>query len=412
MPQLSDDCFAFGNRLQTLEAALATIAAGIQPVTEPETVPAWAADGRILANDVHATVDLPPFANAAVDGYAVRLAEIGNPLPVLHRAAAGQPALPLRPGTAMRILTGAPVPQGADTVFMQEDATLDGDRVTFPSGLLFGANIRPSGEDIAAGTLALPAGHRLRPQDLALAAALGLATLSVRRPLRIALFSTGDELIDPPHPLASAQRWDSNRILLATLCRRAGAHVTDLGILPDRRAAIATALDDAAGSHDLLLTSGGVSTGDEDHVRAAVEQAGRLVFWRIAIKPGRPVALGQIGSAILLGLPGNPAAAFVTFLRIAAPVIATLSGSPPPGFPSHQITAGFTHRKKPGRREYLPVRLSPQGHAQLHPVAGAGILTALTAADGLIELPDDLTQVRPGDPVAYAPFTALLSTDR
>lgn len=414
MAQLSDDCFAFGGRLQTVDEAIARIAAGIPCVASPETVPLHLADGRILASAIIAPIDLPPFANAAVDGYAVRLIDAVAPLPVNARVAAGQAAAPHAPGTATRIFTGAPLPAGADTIFMQEDVTEQDGMVTLPLGLRPGANTRPAGEDIAAGAQALPAGRILRPQDVALAAALGFATLQVRRRVRVALFSTGDELVDPPTPPGPAQRWDSNRILLGLLCRRAGADVTDLGIMPDRRDTIAAALRDAAPGHDLVLTSGGVSTGEEDHVRAAVEQSGRLVFWRIAIKPGRPVALGQLhseheGGAVVLGLPGNPVAAFVTFVRIAAPVLAALGGAtyqPPRPLP---VSVGFTYRKKLARREYVRVRLDPAGIAQKHPVEGAGILTSLTDTDGLVELPDDLTAVRPGDPVGFIPFAALLA---
>ncbi len=409
MAQLSDDCFAFGGRLQTVDAALATIAAGVPCVAGTETVPLMQADGRVLAHDLVAPLDLPPFANAAVDGYAVRLIDLGTePLPIQGRLAAGAPAPPLQPGTAMRIFTGAALPPGADTIFMQEDVTLHNDQVLLPPGLRPGANTRPAGEDIGAGALALPAGRRLRPQDVALAAALGQATLTVRRPLRVALCSTGDELVDPPAPPGPAQRWDSNRVLLALLCRRAGAEVTDLGILRDRRDTIAAALAEAAPAHDLVLTSGGVSAGEEDHVRAAVEQAGRLVFWRVAIKPGRPVAMGQLDGALFLGLPGNPVAAFVTFVRIARPLLAALGGQEPPATQTLPVLAGFAYRKKPGRREYVRVRLGPGRVAHKHPVEGAGILTSLTQADGLVELPDDLTTVAPGDTLDFLGFASLL----
>ena len=407
MAQLSDDCFAFGGTLQTVDAALATIAAGVPCVAGIEHLPLLEADGRVLAADIVAPIDLPPFANAAVDGYAVRLSDVGaEPLPIVGRAAAGAPSGPLAPGTAMRIFTGAPLPPGADTIFMQEDVSLDGARVRLPAGLRMGANTRPAGEDVAAGATALPAGRVLRPQDIALAASLGLATIPVRRRIRVALFSTGDELVDPGTLPGPARRWDSNRVLLTLLARRAGAHVTDFGILPDRRDAIAAALAKAEW-HDLILTSGGVSTGEEDHVRAAVEQAGRLVFWRIAIKPGRPVAMGQIGQAVFLGLPGNPVAAFITFVRIAGPVIAALAGATPPALTAFPVQAGFAYRKKTGRREYVRVRLT-DGTAHKHPVEGAGILTSLTQADGLVELPDDATAVRPGDTVGFLPFSGLL----
>lgn len=409
MAQLSDDCFAFGGKLQSIDAALAVIAAGVPCVASTETVPLLEADARVLAEAVVAAVDLPPFPNSAVDGYAVRLADVeGQAVPVMGRLAAGAPATSLRPGTAMRIFTGAPMPDGADTVFMQEDVIEREGRVLLPEGLRPGANTRPAGEDIAQGALALPKGRVLRPQDVALAAALGLRTLLVRRRLRVALFSTGDELADPGAPLAPSQRWDSNRVLLAALCRRTGAVVTDLGILPDRPEAIVAALAAAAGLHDLVLTSGGVSTGEEDHVRTAVEAAGRLVFWRVAIKPGRPVAMGELGDALFLGLPGNPVAAFVTFVCLGRVLLAALAGAEPPQFRTLPVIAGFAYRKKPGRREYVRVRLDSGLVAHKHPVEGAGILTSLTDTDGLLELADDITSIAPGDAVAFLAFPAMM----
>ena len=409
MAQLSDDCFAFGGKLQSLDAALAAIRAGVPCVAGVETVTLWEADGRVLAHDLVAGVDLPPFANSAVDGYAVRLAEVGaEALPLVGRAAAGAVAAGLVPGTAMRVFTGAPLPEGADTVFMQEDVALEAGGVVLPPGLRVGANTRPAGEDVARGAVALVAGTVLRPQEVALAAALGCAELRVRRRVRVALFSTGDELVDPPVVPGPAQRWDSNRPLLAALCRRAGAEVTDLGILPDRLEAVAEALGAAAAGHDLVLSSGGVSTGDEDHVRAAVERAGRLVFWRIAIKPGRPVALGQLGEAVFLGLPGNPVAAFVTFVRVARPVLDALGGAAPRAVPALPVRAGFGYRKKAGRREYVRVRLDAGLVAHKHPVEGAGVICSLTGADGLVELGDDVTGVAAGDEVGFLPFGGVV----
>ncbi len=241
---------------------------------------------------------------------------------------------------------------------------------------------------------------------MALAAALGRAALPVRERLRVALFSTGDELVDPGAVPGPAQRFDSNRVLLAALCRRAGAEVTDLGILPDRREAIAAALAEAARGHHAILTSGGVSAGEEDHVRDAVAEAGRLVFWRLAIKPGRPVAMGEIGDAALMGLPGNPVAAFVTFVRVARPMLAALGGEAWRAPAPVSVPAAFNYRKKAGRREYVRVRLA-DGRAEKYPVEGAGILSSLTGTDGLGELSDDVREVRPGDAIGFLPFEAL-----
>lgn len=416
MAQLSDDCFAFGGELMTVDTALQVIASNVAGVEGIEHVDLSAADGRVLAADVFAPVDLPPFDNAAVDGYAVRLADLRETaeLPLDGRLAAGEPvARPLAPASARRVFTGAALPPGADTIFMQEDVRLaDNGRVQFPTGLRPGANTRPRGEDIAKGACALRHGLRLRPQDLALAAALGLLQLPVWRAIRVALFSTGNELVEPGQRTGPAQRFDSNRVLLAAMARRAGALVNDLGILPDRRDAIAEALSAAAPDCDLILTSGGVSAGDEDHVKAAVEAAGRLVFWRLAIKPGRPVSMGHVAGVPFIGLPGNPVAAFITFVHIARPLIAAISGTQVQPQPTLRVEAAFTYRKKAGRREYVRVRLTPGPDGELrahkHGVEGAGILTSLTQTSGLVELPESTTAVAPGDSVRYLPYELLL----
>ncbi|MGH7118753.1 MAG: molybdopterin molybdotransferase MoeA [Acetobacteraceae bacterium] len=415
MAQLSDDCFAFGGPLLPVEEALRIIAANVPPCVGIETVPLAVADGRILAEDVIAPIDLPPFSNSAVDGYAVHAADLADAkaLPVEGRVAAGEVgAAGLRPGTARRIFTGAPLPDGADTVFMQEDVTIDtAGHAHLPPGLHRGANTRLQGEDVPAGSKALPAGRHLRPQDVALAAALGLASLPVRQPVRLALFSTGNEVVEAGQPLPPAKLYDANRMLLAALARRAGAQVSDLGILPDGKAEIAGALQAAAATHDIVLTSGGVSTGEEDHVRGALATLGRLVFWRLAIKPGRPVAMGIISGTPLVSLPGNPVAAFITFVHVARPLLAALAGAtltPPVLLPAR---AAFAYRKKSGRREYLRVRLARTADGGLaaykHPKDGAGILSSLTETDGLAALAEQVTEVTPGDAVDFLPYATL-----
>ncbi len=416
MAQLSDDCFAFGGKLLSISAAVRRIAADVPCVAGVERVPLPESDGRILAQDLIAAVDLPPFDNSAVDGYAVRLADLADTavLPIVGRITAGEPATDaLPPGTARRIFTGAALPPGADTVFMQEDIQLEADgRVRFPPGLRPGANTRPRGEDVARGTCALPRGRRLRPQDLALAAALGVQTLPVRMPVRVALFSTGDELVEPGAPIGPAQRYDSNRVLLSALVGRAGAQVRDLGVLPDRQDTIADALAEAAQDSDMILTSGGVSAGDEDHVKAAVERVGHLTFWRLAIKPGRPVAMGTVRGVPFVGLPGNPVAAFITFAHVARALIAALSGAPVEAPLTLRVRAEFKYRKKAGRREYVRVQLlsGPDGEprARKHSVDGAGILTSLTETCGIVELGELVTEVTPGDSVGYLPYEGLL----
>ncbi|ACA17679.1 molybdenum cofactor synthesis domain protein [Methylobacterium sp. 4-46] len=407
MAQLSDDCFAFGGPLLTVDEAAALIAARLPVVAGIESVPLLDADGRVAAQDLRALCDLPPFANAAVDGYAVRFADLAAEgetlLPVRGRVAAGGAAGSATAGEAVRIFTGAPMPEGADTVFMQEDVRVEGDRVRLPPGLRRGANARPAGEDAGRGALVVPAGRRLAPPDLALAAATGHAAIPVRRRLRVALFSTGDELAEPGAALRPGAIHDSNRVLLGALLRRLGVAVSDLGILRDEPASLRARLAAAAGDHDLILTSGGVSTGEEDHVKAAVEAVGRLVFWRLAIKPGRPVAMGLIGDTPFVGLPGNPVAVYVTLLFVVRPLLLRLAGASCPPPPSQPARAAFPYRKKTGRREFVRVSLrrAQDGtvEAVKFPRDGAGVLTSLTGSDGLAALPEDATGLEVGERV-------------
>lgn len=419
MAQLSSDQFAFGGQLLSIEEALSAVTTGLTPVAGVEEVSLLDADGRILAEPVLAPVDLPPFFNSAVDGYAVRYADLAaageTRLPVGGRVAAGAEALAARAGQAVRIFTGAPLPEGCDTVFMQEDVRLDGTSVILPQGLKAGANCRPAGEDLPRGALALAAGRQMTPETIALAAALGLSRLTVRRRVKVAIFSTGNEIVSPGQPLGPAQLYDSNRFTLWALLRRLGAEVTDLGILRDERAAVEQALRAAAAGHDLILTSGGVSTGEEDHVKAAVEAVGSLSLWRLAIKPGRPVAMGVIAAgqeaAAFIGLPGNPVAVFVTFANIVRPFLAVLAGGQPTVPMAMPVRAAFAYKKKAGRREYVRVALRRAAdgvmEAVKHPRDGAGVITSLTEADGLVELPEPVERVQPGDEVAFISYALL-----
>jgi molybdopterin molybdotransferase len=423
MAQLSDDCFAFGGPLLPVDEVERLFAERIAPVVETERAKLRAAAGRVLATDLIAGVDLPPFDNSAVDGFAVRHADIGaageTRLTVIDRVQAGHAATqPVGPGHAVRIFTGAPMPSGADTVFMQEDVRREGSAVIVPPGLKLGANRRLAGEDVRVGSVALPAGRRLAPQHVALAAALGRVDLEVRRRIRVALFSTGDEIVEPGAPRPQPALYDANRRLLAELAGRLGAEVTDLGILPDDPHALAQAISAAAADHDLVLTSGGVSTGEADHVRTAVEQIGRLVFWRVAIKPGRPVAMGVIpapgggSGAAFVGLPGNPVAAFITFARVVRPLLLRLSGALPEPMIALPVRAGFAYRKKLGRREYVRVTLvrAQDGtlEAKKFPQDGAGVITSLTQTDGLVELPEQTTAVELGATIGFLPYVALI----
>ncbi|MCE1237347.1 MAG: molybdopterin molybdotransferase MoeA [Hyphomicrobiales bacterium] len=416
MAQLSDDAFAFGGDLMRIEEALAQVAARVPPIEEIERAAITRADGRVLARALRAPIALPAFDNSAVDGYAVAfatLAETGpTALPVVGRIAAGHGAdHTAESGAAVRIFTGAPMPAGCDTVFMQEDVTLlDDGRVSLPPGLKRGANTRPRGEDIEEGAEALPAGRRLDPRDVALLAALGVAEVEVRRRPRVAVFSTGDEILEPGVALLPAHLYDSNRFSLMAMLTRAGCEVTDLGILSDDVAETAARLDDAARGHDLVVTSGGVSTGEEDHVKAALARKGALHFWRLAIKPGRPVVMGSLGGAAFVGLPGNPVAVFVTFAHVLRPIVAALSGAAVTPLPRQTAIAGFAYRKKAGRREYVRVSLKIEGGrvvAEKYPIDGAGVLTSLTRTDGLVELAEETTEVAPGTDVPFLDYRLL-----
>jgi molybdopterin molybdotransferase len=399
--------------VMTVDEAWASIVSRTVTLSHTETVPLAAADGRVLAEDVTSAVALPRFDNSAMDGWAVRAADLSldaaTRLPVGGRIPAGHSAAGIAAsGVAVRIFTGAPLPADADLVIMQEDAEPAADgTVLLPALPRRSDNIRRAGEDVALGSTVLTAGRRLRPQDVALAAAAGRRTLHVSMPVRVALFSTGDEIREPGEPLGPAAIHDCNRTLLAALLRRAGAEVTDLGIVRDDPAALAARVAEAATAHDLLVTSGGVSTGEEDHVRAALASLGSLSFWRLAIKPGRPVALGDIRGRAFVGLPGNPVAAFVGFAHVVRPMLAKLAGeelAPPAGVP---VRAGFAYRKPPGRRDFIRVRLGLAADglpaALKHPHDGASSLTSLSETAGLLVLGEAVTEVEPG---FVAPFLA------
>lgn len=414
-PRLRDDCFAMpqGVRWVPVDTALERLRAALHPVAGTHSLPTAEADGHVLAQDVLAARSHPPAPNSAVDGYGFAQAATGagpQRLPLVEgRAAAGQPYRARVPaGTAIRILTGASLPDGVDSVILEEDTAPDGAAIVFDGPVRRGANTREAGEDIAAGGPALPAGRRLTPPDLALLSALGVGEVTVHRRLRVAVLSTGDELAATPAADTAPERiHDANRPMLLALVARWGFAAVDLGCQPDDPKAIAAALDRGAASADVVLVSGGASAGDEDHVSRLLRTHGNLSSWRIALKPGRPLALAMWNGTPVFGLPGNPVAAFVCALVFARPALWLLAGAGWTVARGVDVPAAFSKDKKPGRREYLRARLDAQGRAEVFASEGSGRISGLSWATGLVELPDAACMVTPGTPVRFLPFAEL-----
>lgn len=421
--RLLDDCFLHDRDRMRHDEVLELLQSRLSAVAEVETLAIDDAGRRFLAHPVTAPRDVPLHDNAAVDGYAFAYADYfkRNTLGVKARIAAGD-LIPHRIGTgeAARIFTGAPMPEGADTVAMQEDCEVsaDGTTVTVPEGLKPGANRRRAGEDVKAGTIVIEAGTWLRPQEIATLAALGLGEVAVFEPLKIAVLSTGDELRDPGADLdiAPGEVFDSNRAMLKHLAASLPVVVEDLGILPDEAAEIERTIAEAAARNDVILTTGGASRGEEDHIVTTLDRLGKRHLWQIAVKPGRPMTLGQIVASdhdcVFLGLPGNPVAAFVCFLLYVRPTLILLGGGRDLSVPRYPLPAGFRiARKKRDRREFLRGWLSADAAgnlvAQKFDRDGSGLISGLRAATGLIELPETVEKVEPGDTVAFLPFTGF-----
>jgi molybdopterin molybdotransferase len=381
-----------------------------------ETVSTFEADGRVLAEDLVSGLQVPPQDNSSMDGYAVRCSDVraaGVLLPVSQRIPAGAAAQPLAAGSAARIFTGAPVPAGADAIVMQEDTEAPEEgRVRIQRVPARGQWIRANGEDITRGSTILARGERLGPAAQGLAASIGRDRLQVARKPRVALFSTGDELVMPgevaPEAMQPGAIYNSNRFFLRSLLLRLGCEVRDLGIVPDRRDATLQALRDAASGNDLILTSGGVSVGEEDHIKPAVQQLGSLDLWQIAMKPGKPFAYGHVGDAHFIGLPGNPVSSFVTFLLLVRPFLLKLQGAARLEAPSLQLPAHFEWPRPDKRREFLRARRDAQGGLEIYPNQSSGVLTSCTWADGLIDVPAGHTIAR-GDAVRFLPLAELLA---
>ncbi len=413
-PPLRNDCFALptGVDWTPVDEALALLKTRMHPVTGEETVPLDQALGRVLSRDVLALRSNPPLPNTAVDGYgfAGAVVEGSHVLPLITgRAAAGLAFEGVVPrGHAIRILTGASLPKGVDTVILQEDVTVDETHVAFRGPLKQGANTRKAGEDVQEGGCILPEGRRVTPADLALASATGHAHLWVRRKLRVGVLSTGDELVEPGQAARPGQIYDANRPMLLALLQHMGFESRDLGAVADDREMLRARLTEGAAHTDVILTSGGASAGDEDHVSALLRDTGALQEWRIALKPGRPLALAMWEGTPVFGLPGNPVAALVCTLIFARPAMAVLSGAAwqvPQGM---DLPAAFSKSKKPGRREYLRARVR-DGQVEVFRSEGSGRISGLSWAEGLVELPDGAVQISPGDLVRYIPYDSFYS---
>lgn len=395
--------------LLPVEAALAQLLAMAEaaPIRDREQVTLAAGEGRVLADDLISTLDLPPWPNSAMDGYALRMADwSGEPLPVSQRIFAGQAPAPLAPGTCARIFTGAPLPAGADCVEMQENAQVEADgSVLFTQALRAGLNIRPQGQETTVGETVLPAGTRLGPIELGLAASLGCATLAVIRRVKVAVLSTGDELIEPGQPLGAGQIYNSNRVLLCSWLQRLGCEVHDAGILPDDLPATRLRLTEL-GNVDLILSTGGVSVGEADFLGIALREEGELALWKLAIKPGKPLTCGHFRGVPVIGLPGNPASTLVTFALLARPYLLRRQGVQVVEPLKFAVPAGFVWSKPGNRREYLRGRLE-QGRAVIYKNQSSGVLRSAAWAEGLVEVLEERTLVE-GDQVNFIPLSELL----
>jgi len=400
------------SNLTPVEEAINHLVARARPIAHTQTVALADSLDRVLARDYKVPADVPPADNSAVDGYAVRAGDLSGeaPLPVSGRVAAGEAPGTLTPGTAVRIFTGSEIPAGADSVIMQERVTASGESITVNAPVSEGQNIRRRGQDLARGELALPAGTKIRPQEMGLLGSLGVADVAVYAKLKVAILTTGDELVDPGEPLGPGQIYNSNRYTMLGLLAKAGCEVVLCETLKDTREATRSTFERAAAAADLIITSGGVSVGEEDHVRAVLEETGGLSLWRMAIKPGKPMAFGEVDGTPVLGLPGNPASVLVTLLVVGMPFIRVCQGRPGVTGPGERLPAGFSIDETSFRRQYLRARKSRGDDGPViaaYPNQSSGVLSSACWAEGLAVVPENATIVL-GDPVTYYSFAELL----
>ncbi|GMR18829.1 MAG: molybdopterin molybdotransferase MoeA [Gammaproteobacteria bacterium] len=409
----SESCCTTGSGLMAVDEAINFLLERAAITTATETIKTEDALGRVLAESLTSKIDVPPLDNSAMDGYALSTNDIASDgkteLPVSQRITAGSTGAPLKPGTAARIFTGAPVPDNANAVVMQERCEQKDDNVLIKGVVNVGDNIRKAGGDIAAGDTILESGVKLRPQELGLAASIGFAELAVYKKLRVAIFSTGDELVLPGEPAGDGKIYNSNRYTLMGLLKSVNCDIVDLGTVPDQLQATLDTLNSASAKADLIITTGGVSVGEEDYIKAALDKLGQVDMWRVAMKPGKPVAFGHVKNTPFIGLPGNPVAVFVTFCLFARPYLLKTQGMTGIRPERLKVKAGFDWNRAGPRREYARAQLQPDiMTATLYPKQGSGVLSSVAWADGLVEIPENST-IKKGDDVTYLSFSDLLS---
>lgn len=410
---MSDPCFNPNDKMLTADEAIEFLLKSATPIAEKESVELLSARHRVLAESVYSSINVPPADNTAMDGYALRAEDVakGEALKVTQRIPAGTVGKMLNEGEAARIFTGAPIPDGATAVVMQEQCEQEGDNLTVKVKVCAGDHIRRTGEDIKEGAEILQSGMRLRPQDVGLIASVGIPEINVWRKPRVAIFSTGDELVAPGEDVGPGQIYNSNRFILNGLLQTLDCDIVDLGSIPDSLEATLNALQEASKDSDLIMTTGGVSVGEEDYVKVALDQLGSVDMWRVAMKPGKPVAFGKVGDSAFIGLPGNPVSAFATFCLFARPFILRMMGVNDVMPRRMQVVADFDWPREGPRREFVRAQLNVENgvvKASLYPAQGSGVLTSTVWAHGLIEIPEHST-VKKGDSVTWLDFFELLS---